>query len=80
MSAKLVPTFSDRGCRVVSALDPHGRILGFLDRSRYFLQVASQLYTHEAECIPFQTHYSENLVAPGIEPGTSGSVARNSDH
>jgi len=30
---------------------------------------------------PFQTHYySENLVAPGIEPGTSVSVARNSDH
>jgi hypothetical protein len=30
---------------------------------------------------PFQTHYfSENLVAPGIEPGTSGCVARNSDH
>jgi hypothetical protein len=28
---------------------------------------------------PFQTHYfSENLVAPGIGPGTSGSVARNS--
>jgi hypothetical protein len=26
--------------------------------------------THEAEWIPFQTHYvSENLVAPGIEPG-----------
>jgi hypothetical protein len=22
---------------------------------------------------------SENLVAPGIEPGTSGSVAKNSD-
>jgi hypothetical protein len=22
----------------------------------------------------------ENLVGPGIEPGTSGSVARNSDH
>jgi hypothetical protein len=34
MSAKLVPTFADRGCRVVSAKDPHGRILGFLDRSR----------------------------------------------
>jgi hypothetical protein len=29
----------------------------------------------------FQTHYfSENLVAPGIEPGICGSVARNSDH
>jgi hypothetical protein len=46
MSAKLVPTFADRGCRVVSAADPHGRILGFLDRSRYFsIQVAPQLYT-----------------------------------
>jgi hypothetical protein len=38
-------------------------------------------YPHEAEWTPFQTHYfSENLVAPGIEPGTSGSVARNLDH
>jgi hypothetical protein len=27
------------------------------------------------------THYfSDNLAAPGIEPGTSGSVARNSVH
>jgi hypothetical protein len=51
---------------VVSATDPHGRILGFLDRSRYYF---------------FQTHYfSENLVGPRIEPGTSGPVARNSDH
>jgi hypothetical protein len=37
-----------------------GSILGFLDRSRYFLQVAPQLYTHETEW--------DNLVAPGIEP------------
>jgi hypothetical protein len=30
---------------------------------------------------PFQTHYfSETLVALGLEPGISGSVARNSDH
>jgi hypothetical protein len=30
---------------------------------------------------PFQTHYfSENLVAPGIEPETSGSIARNFDY
>jgi hypothetical protein len=29
-----------------SATDPHGRILDFLDRSRYyFLQVAPQLYS-----------------------------------
>jgi hypothetical protein len=35
----------------------------------------------ETEWTAFQTHYFlENLVAPGIEPGTSGSVASNSDH
>jgi hypothetical protein len=32
--------------RVVSTTDPHGRILGFLDRSRYyFFEVAPQLYS-----------------------------------
>jgi hypothetical protein len=32
----------------------------------------------EAEWTPFQTHYfSENVVAPGIENGISGSVARD---
>jgi CBS-domain-containing membrane protein len=62
-SAKLVPTFADIGCHVLSVTDPYRRILGFLDRSRYFC-------THEAEWSPFQTHYfSENLVALGIEPG-----------
>jgi hypothetical protein len=44
LSAKLVPIFADRGRRVVSATDPHGCILGFLDWSRYFsIQVAPQL-------------------------------------
>jgi hypothetical protein len=28
--------FADRGCHVVSVTGPYGRILGFLDRSRYF--------------------------------------------
>jgi hypothetical protein len=38
--------FVDRGCHVVSVTDPYGRILGSLDRSRYFFfQVASQLYS-----------------------------------
>jgi hypothetical protein len=41
LSAKLEPTFTDRRCHVVSVTDPCGRILGFLDRSRYFFfQVA----------------------------------------
>jgi CBS-domain-containing membrane protein len=43
-SAKLVPTFADRGCHVVSVTEPSGHILGFLDWSRYvFFQVAPQL-------------------------------------
>jgi hypothetical protein len=38
-------------------------------------------YPHEAEWTPFQTHYfSEKLVTPEIEPRTSGSVTRISDH
>jgi hypothetical protein len=33
-------------CSVVSATDPHSRILGLLDRIRYFFfQVAPQLYS-----------------------------------
>jgi hypothetical protein len=28
--------FADRGCHVVSVTDPYGRIISFLDRSRYF--------------------------------------------
>jgi hypothetical protein len=45
LSAKLVPTFADRECHVVSVTDPYGRILGFLEQNRYFFfQVALQLY------------------------------------
>jgi hypothetical protein len=28
--------FADRGCHVANVTDPYGRILDFLDRSRYF--------------------------------------------
>jgi hypothetical protein len=44
LSAKLVPTFAGRGCRVVSATVPPAVSLGFLDRSRYFsIQAAPKL-------------------------------------
>jgi hypothetical protein len=44
LSASSEPTFANRGCNVVSVTDPYGRILGFLDGSRYFFfQVAPQL-------------------------------------
>jgi hypothetical protein len=63
-------TFADRRCHVVSVTVLYGRILGFLDQSRYFSFRVAPHCTHEAEWTPFQTHYfSENLVALGIEPG-----------
>jgi hypothetical protein len=67
---------------VVSATDPHGRNLGFLDPQPLLFNSSSSFsYPHEAEWTPFQTHYfSENPVVPGMEPGSSGYVARNSDH
>jgi hypothetical protein len=34
-----VPTLADRGCRVVSATDPHGRNLGFLDPTKLITRV-----------------------------------------
>jgi hypothetical protein len=61
---------------VVSVTDPSGRILGLLDRNRYFSIEQLLSCTHEAEWTPFQTHYcflfffSENLVVPGIELGS----------
>jgi hypothetical protein len=36
LAAEVCPTSADRGCRVVSTTDSYGRILSFLDRSRYF--------------------------------------------
>jgi hypothetical protein len=35
---KLVPTFADRRCLVVSVTDSYGRILGFLDRHEEIFQ------------------------------------------
>jgi hypothetical protein len=37
---------------VVSVTDPYGRILGFLDRRRYFSIKQLLSCTHEAECTP----------------------------
>jgi hypothetical protein len=63
LSAKLVPTFEDRGSRVVSATDPYSRILAFLD---WFSSTQLLSCTQEAEWTPFQTHcFSENLAEPG---------------
>jgi hypothetical protein len=42
---------------VVSVTDPYGRILGFIDRSRYFSIKYLFSCTHEAEWTLFQTPY-----------------------
>jgi hypothetical protein len=62
-------TFADIGCHTVSVTDPYGRILSFLDRSRYFFfQVAPQLYSRDrVDPVPDSLLFF--LVVPGIEPG-----------
>jgi hypothetical protein len=59
-------------CHVVSATDPHGR-------SRCFLEVVPQISSRGWMNLVPDTLLLRNLTAPGIAPGTSGSVAKNSD-
>jgi hypothetical protein len=66
-------TFAGRASRVASATDPN-------DSYSRFSRPETLLF-EEAEGTPFQTRYfTENMVAPGIESGTSGYVATNVDH
>jgi hypothetical protein len=79
--AKLMPTFADRGCHVVSVTYPFGRILGFIDRSRYlFLQVAPHWYSRDrVDPVP-ETLLFRKSSSTGNRTVTSGSVASNSVH
>jgi hypothetical protein len=63
---------------VVSVTDPSGRILDFLDRSRYFSNKYLLSCTHEAEWTPFQTHYFFFSGSAGNRTRASGPVAKNS--
>jgi hypothetical protein len=61
---------------VWSAQDPYDRTGAATFSSKQLLSCS-----HEAEWTLIKIHYfSENPVVLGIEPGTSGSVGRNSDH
>jgi hypothetical protein len=59
---------------VVSAADPLRSLISvFWTGAANFLSSSSSFILTWAEWTPFQKHcYSENLGAPGIEPGTSG--------
>jgi hypothetical protein len=70
-----------RECAMWSAWHLYGRILGFLDRSRYFFfQVAPQLYSRGwVDPVPDPLLLRKSSSA-GTRIWNSGSVARNSDH
>jgi hypothetical protein len=67
---------------VVSAADPARSLISVsYTGAAIFLSSSSSFILTRAEWTPFQTHcYSENLVPPEIEPGTSRPAARKSDH
>jgi hypothetical protein len=65
----LVPAFVDRGVSPLRLL-----ISVFSTRAATLLSSSSSFILTRAEWTPFQVHcYSENVAAPGIEPGTSGN-------
>jgi hypothetical protein len=62
LSAKLVPTFADRECYVVSVTDPQGHILVFLDRRSFvFFQVAPQLYSTRLSGLRYRPTNSQKI-------------------
>jgi hypothetical protein len=76
-----VPTFAVEGCHVVSVTYLYGRILGFLDLSRYFFfQVAPQLYSRgSVDPVPDPLLLRISGSAEN-RTRTFGSVASSSDH
>jgi hypothetical protein len=81
LSAKLVPTFADRGGVAWSAWLIPTTVLCFLDRIRYFFfQVAPQLYLRGwVDPVP-DPLLLRKTGSIGNRTRTSGSAARNSDH
>jgi hypothetical protein len=81
LSAKLVPTLGDRGCRVVSAIPPQSLIFGFLDRSHYFLEIAPQLSSRGwVYPVPDPLLLRRKSGSAENRTRTFESVARNFDH
>jgi hypothetical protein len=73
-----VPIFADIGCRVVSATDPYGHIIDFLDLSLYFFfQAALQLYSRSWEDPHSRPTTSQKSGSSGNRTRTSGFIARN---
>jgi hypothetical protein len=74
--------FADRAYHLVSVIDTYGRILGFLDWSRYcFFQAAPQLYSRGwVDPVPDPLLLRKSGSSGNrTRTRTSGSVDRNSD-
>jgi hypothetical protein len=54
---------------MVSVTDPYGRILGFIDRSHYFLSSSSSVVLTRLSGPSSRQTTFFFLVVPGIEPG-----------
>jgi hypothetical protein len=65
LPAKWLPTFADKGCHAVSVTYPYGRILCFLDRSRYFLSGSSSVVLTRLSGP--RTRPTTFFLVPGIE-------------
>jgi hypothetical protein len=67
---------------VVDTADPYSHLSRFSrPEPLLFHSGSSSFVLTRAELALLQAHYfSENLVEQEIEPGPSGSLARNSDH
>jgi hypothetical protein len=78
----LAPAFADRGVsRGQSGDIPRMLTSVFYIGAPTFSFKLRPMYTQDTDWTPFQTNsYSENIVVSGIEPSTSGSIARNSGH
>jgi hypothetical protein len=72
LSAKLLPTFADRGRHVVSVPDPYGRILGILDRTQviylYKLKVSLvfSLKYHTSDTLMVKSMFSSLLQTVAV--------------
>jgi hypothetical protein len=77
----LVPTFADKGYRVVSATDSHGRILGFLNWRCYFIfQADPQLFSWGWMNPVPDPPLLRKFGSHGNRTRASRSAARNSEH
>jgi hypothetical protein len=80
LSTNLVPTFAGRWCHVVSVTNPYGRILDFLDRSRYFFSSSSSVVLWRLSGPRSRPLLLKKSGSAVNRTRTSGSVVTNSDH